>query len=74
MGNLISRVLGCLTTNTTYESVIGNWDCWAKTISIVTEIQGGKELDSKLLHYFSVAGIPTSADECLEADRSNLTK
>ena len=34
---------------------------------------GAKELDSKLLHYFSVAGIPTSADECLEADQSNLT-
>ena len=27
----------------------------------------------KLLHYFSVAGIPTSADECVEADQSNLT-
>ena len=32
-----------------------------------------KELDCKLLYDFSVAGIPTSADECLEADQSNLT-
>ena len=34
---------------------------------------GSKGLDSRLQHYFSVAGIPTSADECLEAVQSNLT-
>ena len=34
---------------------------------------GVKGLDSMLLHYFSAAGIPTSADECLEAVQSNLT-
>ena len=34
---------------------------------------GAKGLDSMLLHYFSAAGIPTSADECLEAVQSNLT-
>ena len=34
---------------------------------------GVKGLDSMQLHYFSVAGIPTSADECLEAVQRNLT-
>ena len=34
---------------------------------------GAKVLDSKLPHYFSAAGVPTNADECLEADQSNLT-
>ena len=38
---------------------------------MVAQAQGGQ--DGKLLHYFSVAGIPTSADECLEAVQSNLT-
>ena len=30
------------------------------------------ELDSGLLHCFSAAGIPTNADECLEAGQSDL--
>ena len=49
----------------------GNWACWAKLISMVAL----KGLDSMLLYYFSAAGIPTSADECLEvkAVHSNLT-
>ena len=34
---------------------------------------GVKEMDSKLLHFFSVADIPTTEDECLEAVQSNLT-
>ena len=34
---------------------------------------GAKELNSKLPHYFSAAGVPTNADECLEAVQSNLT-
>ena len=29
-------------------------------------------MDSWLPHYFSAAGVPTNADECLEADQSNL--
>ena len=33
---------------------------------------GTKGLDSMLLHYFSAAGTPTNADECLEAVQSNL--
>ena len=32
-----------------------------------------KELDSWLPHHFSTAGVPTNADECLEAVQSNLT-
>ena len=31
-----------------------------------------KELDSWLPHNFSAAGVPTNADECLEADQSDL--
>ena len=34
---------------------------------------GAKGLDSMLLCYFSVKGIPSSADECLQAVQSNLT-
>ena len=34
---------------------------------------GAKEFDSKLPHYFSAAGVPTNADECLEAVQTNLT-
>ena len=34
---------------------------------------GAKELDSRLPHYFSAAGVPTNADECLETVQSNLT-
>ena len=34
---------------------------------------GAKELDSMLPHHFSAAGVPTNADECLEAVQSNLT-
>ena len=34
---------------------------------------GATELDSKLPHHFSAAGVPTNADECLEAVQSNLT-
>ena len=34
---------------------------------------GAKEMGNKLLRYFSIAGVPTSADECLEVDQSNLT-
>ena len=34
---------------------------------------GAKGLGIRLLHYFSVADISTSADECLEAVQSNLT-
>ena len=30
-------------------------------------------LDSWLPHYFSAAGVPTDADECLEAVQSDLT-
>ena len=35
---------------------------------------GAKELESKLPHQFSAAGVPTNADECLEAVQSNLTR
>ena len=34
---------------------------------------GAKESDSKLLHYYSEAGIPMSADECLEADQCSFS-
>ena len=34
---------------------------------------GVRELGCQLPHYFSVAGVPTNADECLEAVQSNLT-
>ena len=61
------------TTTTNYGSAIGDWACWAKLVSMVAQVRGKKGLDSKLLHYFSVAGIPASTDECLEADQSNLT-
>ena len=53
--------------------VVGNWACWAKVISMVAQMWEAKGLVSMLLHYFSAAGIPTSADECLEAVQSNLT-
>ena len=61
-------MLGFPTTATNYGSVIGNWACWAKLIST-----RAKEKDGKLLHYFSVADIPTSEDECVDAVQSNLT-
>ena len=32
-----------------------------------------KELESWLPHHFSAAGVPTNADECLEAVQSDLT-
>ena len=35
---------------------------------------GAKVVDSRLPHYFSAAGVPTNADECLEAVQSNLTQ
>ena len=34
---------------------------------------GAKELGCQLSHYFSVAGVPTNADQCLEAVQSTLT-
>ena len=34
---------------------------------------GAKGLDSLLPHHFSAAGVPTNADESLEAVQSNLT-
>ena len=34
---------------------------------------GAKVMDSKLPHSFLAAGVPTNADECLEADQSRLT-
>ena len=34
---------------------------------------GAKVLDSWLPHHFSAAGVPTDADECLEAVQSDLT-
>ena len=34
---------------------------------------GAKVLDSWLPHQFSAAGVPTNADECLEAVQSDLT-
>ena len=34
---------------------------------------GAIELDSWLPHHFSAAGVPTNADECLEAAQSDLT-
>ena len=35
---------------------------------------GANELDSLLPHHFSAAGVPTNADECLEAVQSDLTE
>ena len=34
---------------------------------------GAKELDRRLPHYFSAAGVPANADKCQEAVQSNLT-
>ena len=42
-----------------------NFNCYTGT--------GAKVMDSRLPHYFSAAGVPTNADECLEAVLSNLT-
>ena len=34
---------------------------------------GAKELNIMLPHYYSAAGVPTNADECLDSVQSNLT-
>ena len=52
--------------------------CWQRGLLGKANFNGSidlgvKGLDSMLLHYFSAAGIPTSAAECLEAVQSNLT-
>ena len=51
----------------------GNWVCWAKLISMVAQIQGPRSWTVSYHTTFSAAGVPTNADECLEAVQSNLT-
>ena len=60
--------------HTINRSAVGNSAGWAKAnFNSCTDL-GAKELDSKLPHCFSAAGVPTNADDCLEAVQSNLTE